>query len=206
MDALLLTGPDSGGLWRSVQQRSSSATVQPCTLRPRSGQLVQSLSRSCTTMVAPPAHNGQPNRSAGSHSGSDHSRARSVQLPPAGPSTLPNGAPVNAFAAPTVVQETARVSVDASSVSSSDEDAQRAHKSGAEGPSSEEEASAAPASVHGSVCAICFERPWDVAIGECSHQLCMQCAQGICYKSPRLPSCPFCRAPIRTFVATSAAQ
>lgn len=119
---------------------------------------------------------------------------------------MPNGAPVNAFAvgAPAAVHEVAGGSVasEASSASSSEEDAQRPERKGTDdGASSGEElACAAPSSVQGSVCAICFERSWDVAIGECSHQLCMQCAQGICYKSPRLPSCPFCRTQIKTFV------
>lgn len=162
-------------------------------------------------MASPPVPpNGPLSRSVGSLNNSastDQSGTRSVQLPPVSRTTMPNGAPVNAFATSSApVQEVAVGSAasEASLASSSDDDdTAPAERKGVDDAASSGEdmaCTAAPASVQGSVCAICFERPWDVAIGECSHQLCMQCAQGICYKSPRLPSCPFCRTQIKTFV------
>eukprot|EP00891_Asterochloris_glomerata_P003422 jgi/Astpho2/3422/Aster-x0162 len=49
------------------------------------------------------------------------------------------------------------------------------------------------------LCPICMDRPLQVSVAECSHQMCMQCAYQMCARGLKSPLCPFCRQHIDSF-------
>eukprot|EP00208_Stichococcus_sp_RCC1054_P006605 CAMPEP_0206136432 /NCGR_PEP_ID=MMETSP1473-20131121/1666_1 /ASSEMBLY_ACC=CAM_ASM_001109 /TAXON_ID=1461547 /ORGANISM="Stichococcus sp, Strain RCC1054" /LENGTH=747 /DNA_ID=CAMNT_0053528967 /DNA_START=387 /DNA_END=2630 /DNA_ORIENTATION=- len=73
---------------------------------------------------------------------------------------------------------------------------------GGEGSSGAGEAVAVVAEADG--CAICMDSALQVSIAGCGHGLCLHCAYRLCTRGLATPACPFCRAPIDIFQATSA--
>ncbi|KAK9817137.1 hypothetical protein WJX72_010089 [[Myrmecia] bisecta] len=51
----------------------------------------------------------------------------------------------------------------------------------------------------GERCAICMDRPLEVLIGGCDHQLCVRCAYQLCARGLSAPLCPYCRRSIAAF-------